>query len=262
MSIKLLLGFLVFIFCQALSMPEGFGGDLCQGDRLYLSRRYAEALIWYEDALKRSPKDSGLVYNLGNTNYKLNNYGAARKNWMKVVSMGYEHTLKASALYNIGNSLFREGRYREAADFYLKALRFDPHDKAAKVNLVKTLRRWHEGEGADQGEPKKGNLPDKQMRGSKNYTKLSSAHNLQNKHRLSNTEKRVDKDAQGGAVRNTGTATDADYNSKPMDSAGQMLSAKEIDYLFGRAREGRRKWMPPDYSDNLRKQGHISGKDW
>jgi len=42
---------------------------------------------------------------------------------------------KAKPYYNIGNILFEEGRYKEAVEYYKKAISIDPEDKESYYNL-------------------------------------------------------------------------------------------------------------------------------
>ncbi len=58
-----------------------------------------------------------------------------------------ESKLREEALYNLGNSAYRQGRLEEAVELYKAALELDPADEDAKFNLEfvrNEIRRRHE----------------------------------------------------------------------------------------------------------------------
>jgi Ca-activated chloride channel family protein len=62
-------------------------------------------------------------------------------------TLSTDESLRGEALYNLGNSAFRQGRLEEAVELFKAALEIDPDDEDAKFNLEfvrDEIRRRHE----------------------------------------------------------------------------------------------------------------------
>ncbi len=106
----------------------------------------------------------------GVAQYRAGHYGAAAK--------ALQHTSDAEDLYNLGNALAREGRYRQAIAAYDKALKKDPDHADAKYNRhvveealkkrqkqqQKQSRKSHSGKQGKQQQKAGGKSADNQKR--------------------------------------------------------------------------------------------------
>ncbi len=93
-----------------------------------------QALQGFADRQTKRPDDAGLSLNVGAAHYRLNDFEAADGEFFRAASAGDEE-LRAQALYNLGNSAYRQGRLDQAIDFYRASLEVDPDDIDAKFNL-------------------------------------------------------------------------------------------------------------------------------
>lgn len=89
------------------------------------------------------PNDPRPFYNLGNLRQQQGDYGQAEALYQGATGRA-EGKLAQQAYYNLGESLFRAGRLVEARDAFLEALRRDPNDTNAKLNLELTQQRMDE----------------------------------------------------------------------------------------------------------------------
>ncbi len=109
------------------------------GNRLYEDRKYADALGRYEEASAAAPDLPSLRYNIGNTLFRQGKYDAAASEYSRALS-GAGPRLAPAARYNLGNAEYAQEHYREAAEAYGKVLEQSPQDEEARRNLELALR--------------------------------------------------------------------------------------------------------------------------
>ncbi len=116
-------------------------GALRRGNRLYRKGDFAQALESYAEAGRRRPKDPRPLFNAGDALYRLDRYDQAGQAFGAAAeSSKGKKSLRADSHYNLGNSRFQSGDYREAVAHYREALRLDPKDPDARHNLAVALR--------------------------------------------------------------------------------------------------------------------------
>lgn len=74
----------------------------------------------------------------------------ALRGYQAALQAGLEGDLGRDASFNLGNSLFRSGAFREAAAAYGEAIALDPDDLEARQNLERALRRAEEEQQEQQ----------------------------------------------------------------------------------------------------------------
>ena len=107
---------------------------------------YDQALQGFSDLQVEYPEDPEVALNLGNSHYQIRDYAEADRAFSRA-ALANDGTLRQEAIYNLGNSAYRQGRLEEAAELYKAALELDPEDEDAKFNLEYVrdeIRRRHE----------------------------------------------------------------------------------------------------------------------
>jgi tetratricopeptide (TPR) repeat protein len=108
-----------------------------KGNRLYKKSEFAGSEGMYRRAQEqeRSTEDAG--FNLGNALYKQGRYGEAADEFVRSAVAGETDTVRqAESLYNLGNSLIKEQKYEEGIKAYINSLMLDPGNMEAKYNLA------------------------------------------------------------------------------------------------------------------------------
>lgn len=95
---------------------------------------YDQALRGFADHRTERPDDPELSLNVGAAHYKLNDFEAADSHFYRAAAIG-DDELRAQALYNLGNSAYRQDKLEDAVDFYVASLEANPDDLDAKFNL-------------------------------------------------------------------------------------------------------------------------------
>lgn len=125
---------LIFMLLLTMAGPAR-AGNMQQGLEAYQNKEYDKALNYFIDAQLENPQDPDILYNLGNTFYKLKDYDSALNHYRQVLETK-DNDLRAKARYNIGNTQYRKQLFEEAIKSYQKGLEKNPDDHQAKENIA------------------------------------------------------------------------------------------------------------------------------
>ena len=133
----------------AQRMPER--RSVRRGNRHYAHERFEEAVGQYERALEAAPECFEARYDLGNALYRAGRYDGAEQ----AMRAAAADTLRsdderAEAFFNLGDAQFRQEKYREALESYKQSLRLNPADAEAKYNYAYTKRLLEQQEQQQQ----------------------------------------------------------------------------------------------------------------
>lgn len=145
------------LFCLLPSLQlfsQNSNEEIKEGNTLYKEGKYAEAASHYQKAIRKKTGDPAAQYNLGNALYKSNDADSALKAYDKAIAFSKTNKDKAAAWYNKGVLLQNDKKLRECIDAYKQALKLDPADEEARLNLQKALQQQRE-EKKQQDQEKK-----------------------------------------------------------------------------------------------------------
>ncbi|TVR89537.1 MAG: tetratricopeptide repeat protein [Saprospirales bacterium] len=106
-----------------------------EGDRLFLKGQYEAAEEKYR-TVPESKQRPELWYNLGNALYKQGRYGEAKEFFERAAQSLELDDQSADAWFNMGNSLFEDQDFESAMESYRKALLQNPDHHEARNNLM------------------------------------------------------------------------------------------------------------------------------
>ena len=112
-----------------------------EGNSLFSSGKYEEALVKYDEALEINPDYYQAEFNKGDALYKSEKYADAINQFEKVTTSDASEDVKSSAYHNIGNAQVQVEKYQEAVDAYKKSLRLNPADQDTRRNLSYAQRQ-------------------------------------------------------------------------------------------------------------------------
>lgn len=121
----------------ARKLPANHRAHSNAGVALFEAGRAAEALPYYEAALRRQPEMPAYLLNLGNALFQLGRAGDALDQYDAALRL--DATL-VQAHYNRGNVLGHEGHLEEAVAAFEAALRLDPQHADSRVSMALALR--------------------------------------------------------------------------------------------------------------------------
>ena len=140
--------------------------DVKKGNALYEEEKYDAALKKYNKALESLPESDVVNFNAGSAHYKIGDYKEAEGSFAKSL-LTEDRGLEAGANYNIGNAKYRRGEpsektepekaiklYREALEYYTRAMELDKKDEDAKFNYEFVKKKLEELQKKQQEEEK------------------------------------------------------------------------------------------------------------
>lgn len=114
--------------------------SVMRGNYAFGQGRFQAATVAYLHALEREQYREWISFNLGNVYHSLGESESALGMWQMARAADSE-TLLFGVHYNTGLLLYEAGRYREAYEEFVSALRLNPASIAAKINLELALER-------------------------------------------------------------------------------------------------------------------------
>jgi len=132
-SILLFLSFVIVTYAQRQH-------PLVQsGNRLYKERKYDQALPEYLKAKEVNDKDAVLNFNLGDAYFRNQKFEEAAGSFENVVDRTDDSAITQQSYYNKGVSLSRQTKLEESIEAYKIAVKMNPTDQDARINLQKAL---------------------------------------------------------------------------------------------------------------------------
>lgn len=139
---------ILLLFCMSpvdlLANPKAYRKNE-QGNKLFQKEKYQEALKKYTEAQLSLPESLELHYNIGNVLYKEGRYDEAAGEYAQSI-FSDRKDLKAYSYFNRGNAQFMQNDFQGAVDSYIESLKINPQDKDAKNNLELALQKLQESQ--------------------------------------------------------------------------------------------------------------------
>lgn len=131
----LLFGFVLLMMPLAVTAQDG-KEYIRKGNRQYKKGGYSGSESMYRRAQSQEKSTADAGFNLGDALYKQGRFSEAATEFDKS-SEGYEdQASKAEGLYNLGNAFFKDQKYKESIEAYINSLKLKPDNKEAKYNLA------------------------------------------------------------------------------------------------------------------------------
>jgi len=124
------------------------------GDLAYTEADYGQAEIDYHKAYEKE-KDHKSSFNLGNALFQQERFEEAATYFENAAGMMPDNVSKSMALHNLGNALLNQQKLEESIEAYKKAIRLNPNDSDIKENLLlakMAKKQQEEQQQQEQGE--------------------------------------------------------------------------------------------------------------
>jgi len=109
---------------------------LPQANEEFDAKNYVEAEANYRISQSKFPKKASASYNLGNTIYTINQPAEAKLSYMKAIEESKSRPEKHKAFHNLGNVFMKEKNYSAAVQAYKNALINNPSDEETRYNYA------------------------------------------------------------------------------------------------------------------------------
>lgn len=185
---------------------------------------YDQALQGFVDMQVDRPDNAAIMLDIGSAHYKLKDYAEAEKAFSQVVVSGSPQQ-RSKALYNLGNTAYRQGKLDEAIRYFQATLDSNPNHANAKFNIEfvrDEIRRRHEQAKKQQEEQKQQPDPQQQQQkdGQQNQDSNSQQQQQQDGQQNAGQDKDTDHDGLSDAQERQG-ANPTDPNRADTDGDGK-----------------------------------------
>lgn len=124
-------------------MAQKEAPDVRHGNREYKKDNFAESEVDYRRGLEKNNQSYEAHYNLGNSLFRQNKYPEAAEEFVKAgqfIDAKKDKQKAAQTYHNLGNSLFAQQQYEKAITAYQQSLRANPKDNDTRYNMVKAMQ--------------------------------------------------------------------------------------------------------------------------
>lgn len=140
---KNLLLYIVLTVSLAVSAQEK-DKTLPDANEEYKQNKFVDAEANYRISQSKFPKRATASYNLGNTIYKQNQVAEAKYAYAKAIKNATTKSEKHKAFHNLGNVFMKEKDYTQAVEAYKNALRNNPTDDETRYNYALAKQKLKE----------------------------------------------------------------------------------------------------------------------
>jgi tetratricopeptide (TPR) repeat protein len=130
---------LVTMLFVCVSYGQKQNTHIIAGNKLYREEKFDKALLEYMKALEVDAGNAVANYNLGNTYFRGKRYEEAAKTFDNTIATDSSSTMRQNGFYNKGVSLSKQNKLEESIEAYKMAVRLNPADSNARINLQKAL---------------------------------------------------------------------------------------------------------------------------
>jgi tetratricopeptide (TPR) repeat protein len=143
---------IISVLLLSINLQAQSGHTLLRdGDKNYVKEDFGEAEIAYHKALDKS-RNHKSAFNLGNALFKQEKYEEAAGYFDQAVDLMPTNEGRSSAYHNLGNAHIHNGKLEEAITAYKNGLKLNPSDSDLRENLMiaKLMKKQAEEQQQEQ----------------------------------------------------------------------------------------------------------------
>ncbi|MDI9365048.1 MAG: tetratricopeptide repeat protein [Flavobacterium sp.] len=186
---------------SSVTFAQKANNTIIKANELYKKGDVKNAENVYNQALKIDSKNTAALFNKGNTLFKQNKYNDAAKQYQTTAETSTDAQLQANAYYNKALAEIKQQQYVQAIQSLKQSLKLNNSDEQARENLQKLLTEINKQKQQQQQQQKQEKPPKE-----KPLSKKEAAKQLE---MLQNEEKRLQKEIQ--QQKNKPSKTEKDW---------------------------------------------------
>jgi Ca-activated chloride channel family protein len=127
----------LLFFGMSLTAQQGeVINHIYDGNEQASAKVFDEAEISYRRALSKAPERPEALYNIGNTHFKEQDFEEAKQRYFQTQKFAENKSSKHHAFHNLGNVFMKQKDYAKAVEAYKNALRNNPEDEETRYNYA------------------------------------------------------------------------------------------------------------------------------
>lgn len=249
---KNLLLYIVLTVSLAVSAQEK-DKTLPDANEEYKQNKFVDAEANYRISQSKFPKRATASYNLGNTIYKQNQVAEAKYAYAKAIKNATTKSEKHKAFHNLGNVFMKEKDYTQAVEAYKNALRNNPTDDETRYNYALAKQKLKENP------PKNDNKDKDKNKDKKDDKKDDKKKEGDNKDKKDDKEDK-DKDKKDG--KNDPKKEDKSENKGEPKPQPGGISKERVQNLLDAVNNEEKKIQDKVNADKVKGSPRKTEKDW
>ena len=177
----------LLVFTVASASAQNPRKHIRKGNDAFEEGNFADAEVDYRKAVSANPDYYKGKFNLGDAMYEQKNMEESGKIFSELAESAEKPEVKSNALYNLGNTLMVQKKYKEAMQAYKKSLLQNPKDMDAKYNYEYARKKMIEQQKQQQKNKDKN-------KDNKDKDKKKDKNKDQNKDKQKQDKQKQDKD--------------------------------------------------------------------
>ncbi|OFX42346.1 MAG: hypothetical protein A2046_11030 [Bacteroidetes bacterium GWA2_30_7] len=110
------------------------------GNKKYNNTKFDDAELSYRKAIENNPKSFDAAFNLGDALYRQGKYEEAANQFQALSNEDVDKETLSKVYHNLGNSYIQNKKLKEGIEAYKQSLRLEDKDVETKYNLSQALR--------------------------------------------------------------------------------------------------------------------------
>lgn len=208
--------------------------QLYRGNQSYMDGDFDQAQLYYQKALSGDPNMYEGNLNLGNTNFRKEDYEGAIKHFQQAAELSADEVKKAKALHNLGNTYLQNQKIDEAIDAYKNALRANPKADETRYNLAYALKMKQQQQKQEEQDKDQEQDKEKDQEKEENQDKKDQNGDNENKDEQDKQENEEQKDKQD--QKNKDQSDEKKEEQQPAQPKPIELSPREAEQMLEAAK--------------------------
>jgi TolA-binding protein len=162
LAAKAAVAVLVILAVALPASAQSGNAQLRSGNRFYKKKQIDQSIQQYQSAVQQAPDNPTANYNLGNAQFRKNNFNEAAHSYDATVKCSpNDKPMPEKGYYNKGVAMVKDKKLAESIDAWKQALKLDANDLDARENLQKALIQLKQQQQQQQKKDQKKDEKDK-----------------------------------------------------------------------------------------------------
>jgi len=183
--------------CSLTALAQQESRDVRKGNRQYKKENYTEAEVDYRRGLEKNNKSFEAHFNLGDALFKQDKYQEAAEQFglaAQQLDAKKDKDRLAATYHNLGNSYFGAQQYDQAVKAYQQALRNNPKDNDTRYNLVKAMQMLQQQQNQNENENQNENQNQQQQNQNQDQNQNENQDQQQQQQQQQQDQNQMDKE--------------------------------------------------------------------
>lgn len=126
----------LFVCLGIVSQAQSAYQEIREGNDLFKNNAFEEATKKYQESMAKDVEPVESSYNIGNALYRQEKYKDAARYFNQAANKTEDKAVRSNAYHNLGNALLKEKKLEESVKAYKRSLLNNPQNEESRYNLA------------------------------------------------------------------------------------------------------------------------------